>query len=182
MVDEFQDTNPRQLAILRALERREPVTVGDALQSIYGFRHADVSLFRARHDELAEHGGSLSLTRNFRGRKPLLDVVNAVFEERLGDGFTPLRAGRVEETAPEEPVVELLLTNNAAGTTMRSAPRGSPASFLPRHAGARPKRGSWLSVSRSWWRAAPRRPGTWRCCCARSATWRCTSERCRTAV
>jgi ATP-dependent helicase/nuclease subunit A len=111
MVDEFQDTNPRQLAILRALERGNLFTVGDALQSIYGFRHADVSLFRARHDELAGHGGSLSLTRNFRGRKPLLDVVNAVFEERLGDGFTPLRAGRVEETAPEEPVVELLLTD-----------------------------------------------------------------------
>jgi ATP-dependent helicase/nuclease subunit A len=111
MVDEFQDTNPRQLAILRALERGNLFTVGDALQSIYGFRHADVSLFRARHDELAEHGASLSLTRNFRGRKPLLDVVNAVFRERLGDGFTPLRAGRVEETAPEEPVVELLLTN-----------------------------------------------------------------------
>ena len=111
MVDEFQDTNPRQLAILRALERGNLFTVGDALQSIYGFRHADVSLFRARHDELAEHGGSLSLTRNFRGRKPLLDVVNAVFGERLGDGFTPLQAGRVDETAPEEPVVELLLTN-----------------------------------------------------------------------
>ena len=111
MVDEFQDTNPRQLAILRALERGNLFTVGDALQSIYGFRHADVSLFRARHDELAEHGGSLSLTRNFRGRKPLLDVVNAVFEERLGDGFTPLQAGRVEEIAPEEPVVELLLTD-----------------------------------------------------------------------
>jgi ATP-dependent helicase/nuclease subunit A len=111
MVDEFQDTNPRQLAILGALERGNLFTVGDALQSIYGFRHADVSLFRARHDELAEHGGSLSLTRNFRGRKPLLDVVNAVFGERLGDGFTPLQAGRVEEAAPEEPVVELLLTN-----------------------------------------------------------------------
>jgi ATP-dependent helicase/nuclease subunit A len=111
MVDEFQDTNPRQLAILRALERGNLFTVGDALQSIYGFRHADVSLFRARHDELAERGGSLSLTWNFRGRKPLLDVVNAVFEERLGDGFTPLQAGRVEEIAPEEPVVELLLTD-----------------------------------------------------------------------
>jgi ATP-dependent helicase/nuclease subunit A len=113
MVDEFQDTNPRQLAILRALERGNLFTVGDALQSIYGFRHADVSLFRARRDELAEHGGSLSLTRNFRGRGPLLDVVNTVFGERFEDGFTPLQAGRVEETTSAEPIVELLLTDKS---------------------------------------------------------------------
>ncbi len=114
MVDEFQDTNRRQLAILAALERGNLFTVGDALQSIYGFRHAEVSLFRARRDELAEHGSSLSLTRNFRARKPLLDVVNAVFEERLAGGdYAALEAGRVEQATvgAEQPLVELLLTH-----------------------------------------------------------------------
>ncbi len=112
MVDEFQDTNPRQLAILRSLDRGNLFTVGDELQSIYGFRHADVSLFRARRDELAEHGGGLSLTKNFRGRRPLLDAVNVVFAERFGDGYTPLQAGREEATVLEgEPIVELLLTH-----------------------------------------------------------------------
>jgi ATP-dependent helicase/nuclease subunit A len=86
--------------------------VGDELQSIYGFRHADVNLFRARRDELVEHGGGLSLTRNFRGRRSLLDAVNVVFAERFGDGYTPLQAGREEATALEgEPIVELLLTH-----------------------------------------------------------------------
>jgi ATP-dependent helicase/nuclease subunit A len=131
MVDEFQDTNPRQLAILKALDRGNLFTVGDELQSIYGFRHADVSLFRARHAELQELGGSIRLTRNFRSRESLLDVVNAVFAERF-PSYTPLVAGRSDEAPLElglpverqteaesahgagsaaEPDVELLLTD-----------------------------------------------------------------------
>ena len=127
MVDEFQDTNPRQLAILEALDRGNLFTVGDELQSIYGFRHADVSLFRARRGNLEEIGGSVRLTRNFRSRESLLDVVNAVFAERFSE-YAPLVAGRDEAPAPgtqlglrttppvapgsaEEPAVELLLTD-----------------------------------------------------------------------
>jgi ATP-dependent helicase/nuclease subunit A len=132
MVDEFQDTNPRQLAILRALERENLFTVGDERQAIYGFRHADVTLFRARRAELAERGGSLELARNFRSRPALLDVVNAVFRDRFGGGYAPLIAGREDagdSVAGEErgergdrgergeggergePLVELLLTS-----------------------------------------------------------------------
>jgi ATP-dependent helicase/nuclease subunit A len=111
MVDEFQDTNPRQLAILRSLDRGNLFTVGDELQSIYGFRHAEVGLFRARRAELEQRGSSLALTRNFRSRSPLLAVVNSVFGERLAE-FTPLQAGRAEKSATEgEPLVELLLTD-----------------------------------------------------------------------
>jgi ATP-dependent exoDNAse (exonuclease V) beta subunit len=125
MVDEFQDTNPRQLGILHALDRGNLFTVGDEFQSIYGFRHAEVRLFRARRAELAGRGGSLALTRNFRSRAPLLDVVNVVFEERFVE-FTALVAGREDTDGPgavdggelpgrepaqqREPLVELLLT------------------------------------------------------------------------
>ncbi len=127
MVDEFQDTNPRQLGILAALERGNLFTVGDEFQSIYGFRHAEVGLFRARRAALAERGGSLSLRRNFRSVPELLEVVNAVFGERFED-FAPLLAARAAEdgevsvaatagaqltfadhVAPE-PCVELLLS------------------------------------------------------------------------
>ncbi len=114
MVDELQDVNPRQLALVRALERDNLFTVGDEWQSIYGFRHADVGLFRARHAELAPRGQSLRLAHNFRGRAELLEAVNAVFAARFGGAFTPLRAGRErarEREAQTEPAIELLLTD-----------------------------------------------------------------------
>jgi len=114
MVDEFQDTNPRQLAILRALERGNLFTVGDELQAIYGFRHADVALFRSRRDELARRGASLQLTGNFRSRAELLAVINGAFAERMGERHTPLRARREQRCAGgPEPLVELLLTSRA---------------------------------------------------------------------
>ncbi len=114
MVDELQDVNPRQLALVAALERGNLFTVGDEWQSIYRFRYADVGLFRARHEQLAPGGGSLRLTRNFRGRPELLEAVNAVFGKRFADHFTPLRPGREsarEHEARGEPRVELLLSD-----------------------------------------------------------------------
>jgi ATP-dependent helicase/nuclease subunit A len=113
MVDEFQDSNPRQLQILGALERGNLCTVGDEFQSIYGFRHADVSLFRARRAELADVDAVLTLARNFRGRGELLEVTNAVFTAHFGADYTPLTAGREEaaDRDSEGPLVELLLTD-----------------------------------------------------------------------
>jgi ATP-dependent helicase/nuclease subunit A len=118
MVDEFQDTNPRQLAILRCLERDNLFTVGDELQSIYGFRHADVSLFRARREQLRASGGAMALRSNFRSREEVLDAVGVVFAERL-QSFAPLVHGRDEAGAVSTGArVELLLTD-AGGTAWR---------------------------------------------------------------
>ncbi|HEY7829279.1 MAG TPA: UvrD-helicase domain-containing protein [Solirubrobacteraceae bacterium] len=111
MVDEFQDTNPRQLAILAALQRENLFTVGDEFQSIYGFRHADVGLFRARRAELAAQGASLALTYNFRSHPQLLAAVNAVFAKRFGEDHMPLLPGR---PADGEASIELLLTDQRA--------------------------------------------------------------------
>ncbi|MGH2854861.1 MAG: UvrD-helicase domain-containing protein, partial [Solirubrobacteraceae bacterium] len=121
MVDEFQDTNRRQLALLRLLERDNLFTVGDELQSIYGFRHAEVELFRERRRELEAEGAVIALAHNFRSRPPLIAAVNTVFRERFGDAYTPLLAAREDghkdgplaETGPPASV-ELLLTDKGA--------------------------------------------------------------------
>src|SRR3984957_18088184 len=109
MVDEFQDSNPRQLQMLAALDRDNLFTVGDELQSIYGFRHADVSLFRERRALLAQRGASLALTRNFRSRPAILAAVERIFATRMGSRFAALSATRDEDSS--EPIVELLLTD-----------------------------------------------------------------------
>jgi ATP-dependent helicase/nuclease subunit A len=110
MVDEFQDSNPRQLQVLAALDRDNLFTVGDELQSIYGFRHADVSLFRERHAHLGKRGASLALTHNFRSRPAILAAVERIFATRIGERFAPLTPMRPSETG-KEPIVELLLTD-----------------------------------------------------------------------
>jgi ATP-dependent helicase/nuclease subunit A len=109
MVDEFQDTNPRQLRLLELLDRDNLFTVGDAQQSIYGFRHADVALFAERRERLRRDGAALVLTHNFRSRPAILAAVDGVFAARLGEGHLPLHPAR--ERHGQEPRVELLLTD-----------------------------------------------------------------------
>jgi ATP-dependent helicase/nuclease subunit A len=134
MVDELQDVNPRQLELVQALERENLFTVGDEWQSIYGFRHADVSLFRAREAHLAPRGQSLRLLHNFRGRPELLEVINAVFVTRFGGVFTPLRPGRERDRAREahgEPRIELLLSDRRGWNDERAPGSGSDSGVAP---------------------------------------------------
>src|SRR5438552_2848918 len=93
MVDEFQDTNQLQNEIVDLVSQGNLFAVGDSDQAIYGFRHADVALFRARR-EVAEGGGrARSLRTSFRARPEVLAAVNSVFETVwAGGGYEPLRA------------------------------------------------------------------------------------------
>jgi ATP-dependent exoDNAse (exonuclease V) beta subunit len=113
LVDEFQDTNRLQTDIVDLL--RGPGTelffVGDEFQSIYGFRHADVQVFRERR-ERAEL--PLSLTHNYRSRPEVLAAVNHLFGADFGSEFQALTAA-VEFPDPVfgHPV-ELLVTDKAS--------------------------------------------------------------------
>ena len=112
MVDEFQDTNRVQLELVEALrgEGTRLFEVGDENQSIYRFRNADLSVFRAER-ELARSSADrevLPLRGNFRSRPDVLAAINEVGRILL-DGFAELTAGRPQGNEASARV-ELLLT------------------------------------------------------------------------
>jgi ATP-dependent helicase/nuclease subunit A len=115
LVDEFQDTNALQLELVRQLQGPETQVfcVGDEFQSIYGFRHADVEVFRRERDRLreAEEAAVLPLRGNFRSLAPVVAAIDALAATIL-PGFEALTVAR-EDEAPgrrDEPEVDLLLT------------------------------------------------------------------------
>ncbi len=84
IIDEFQDTDPLQVEVAELLTGGHAgalVVVGDAKQSIYRFRRADVALFRRIAAEAAARPGHavLHLTQNFRSRAAILRFVNRAF-------------------------------------------------------------------------------------------------------
>jgi ATP-dependent helicase/nuclease subunit A len=123
MVDEFQDTNRLQCELIDLLsEHADVFSVGDEFQSIYGFRHADVAVFRERREAA---GGGLALSRNYRSRPEVLAAVNHLFGGEFGDGFQPLAAsGEFPDPVFGHPV-ELLVTDKSTyadtGTHWRRA-------------------------------------------------------------
>jgi len=114
IIDEFQDTDPLQVEIAHLLAGGGPgalVVVGDAKQSIYRFRRADVTLFARAAREARERPGHavLQLTQNFRSRPAILRFVNRVFaglieasEEAGQPGYQPIDP---PPDLPEEPAV-----------------------------------------------------------------------------
>jgi ATP-dependent helicase/nuclease subunit A len=81
LVDEFQDTNPIQLALfirLAALVKHGAVWVGDAKQAIYGFRGSDPALMDAVLENLTSEKGQ-TLKTTYRARPELTQIFNDLF-------------------------------------------------------------------------------------------------------
>ncbi len=115
MVDEFQDTNALQCGLIDSLTAGpgapEVFFVGDEFQSIYGFRHADVQVFRERREAAPQ---VLPLTQNYRSRPEVLAVVNELFSGEFGDEFQSLHAsGDFPDPVFGSPV-ELLVTDKSS--------------------------------------------------------------------
>jgi len=128
LVDEFQDTNHRQREIVYALTgfrsgdgdaSAELFVVGDAKQSIYKFRGADVTVFRQVQSDVDTSGGlTVDLDLTFRAHRPLVEIANALLAPVLGESDDPARPYQVpfarlrahrqapESDAIQEPFVE----------------------------------------------------------------------------
>jgi len=127
LVDEFQDTNGLQRDLMTKLGMMPGANlfiVGDRKQSIYGFRGADVDVFREMSAEIESAGGTqVPLHLNFRSQKPLIDSLNFLFERifharaeipfehRAQLGYVEHEPGIPERGAEDHsPLVELLVS------------------------------------------------------------------------
>ncbi|WP_449867051.1 helicase-exonuclease AddAB subunit AddA [Paenibacillus arenilitoris] len=105
LLDEYQDTNMVQEAIVSLIERPgkgNRFMVGDVKQSIYRFRLAEPKLFLhkykaylSKHDQLYEThadapGLRIDLARNFRSRSEVVDGVNAVFRSIMRENVAEM--------------------------------------------------------------------------------------------
>ena len=123
MVDEYQDSNAVQDAILSALtgKRKNGFMVGDVKQSIYLFRLADPGIFLEKYNSFLPYeragngeGRKILLSHNFRSGGEVIEAVNDVFTccmrpERGGLLYTEeeaLREGIPHKPLPD-PAVEL---------------------------------------------------------------------------
>ncbi len=114
MVDEFQDTNRLQCELVDLVshpEETEVFTVGDEFQSIYGFRHADVEVFRERRERASQ---LLTLRSNYRSRPQVLAAVNYLFAGAFGEEYQPLAASAEFADPVFGHPVELLVTDKSS--------------------------------------------------------------------
>ena len=154
LVDEFQDTSRAQYELLALLASGHETAgmgtlflVGDPMQSIYGFRQAEVELFEAtrRHGLGGEvHAPALEpleLKMNFRSHAGVVDRLNEVFAEvfagdRAGDGyhvgFAPSVASRCAPSGMEKSVhvAAQFLRSNAGADEKIAARRTEAAQVL----------------------------------------------------
>lgn len=140
-LDEYQDTNEVQEAIVRLLARKDPgniFMVGDVKQSIYRFRLAEPGLFmhkykkyevlerlNAQEDVMQREpeGLRIDLARNFRSRRGIIEAVNHVFRlimrEPVGEMDYDSRAelvygdGYPETAAPGPYTLDMIVLNRA---------------------------------------------------------------------
>jgi DNA helicase-2/ATP-dependent DNA helicase PcrA len=132
LVDEYQDTNRLQAAILTALkpDGRGLTVVGDDAQSIYSFRAAEVRNILDFPALFSEPARIVTLDRNYRSTDVILDAANAVIGEAAErftknlwtdrrSGEKPLLVTVRDEAEQANYVCEKVLQEREAGTALK---------------------------------------------------------------
>ncbi len=87
MVDEYQDTNGVQEAIIQKISRGDNLfCVGDVKQSIYRFRLVDSANFK---DKMTSYH-CINLSKNFRSREKIISAVNEIFKRLMNKQATEI--------------------------------------------------------------------------------------------
>lgn len=133
LVDEYQDTNKLQAAILLALkpDGRGLTVVGDDAQSIYSFRAATVRNILDFPRAFSPPARLVTLERNYRSTRPILAAANAVIglaAERFTKNLwseraaseRPLLVSVRDEADQANYVVERVLANRETGAVLKS--------------------------------------------------------------
>lgn len=115
MVDEYQDTSPVQVELLRHLVGSKPVfVVGDPQQSIYLFRGARSEVFQEKVEEIQRQDGDVQVKLvNYRSSPEVLEFFNHYFT-KLSPQFAAMTPAPDKiKKGPADPVVQVLLTETA---------------------------------------------------------------------
>ena len=85
MVDEYQDTNDIQEAVISSISRNNVYMVGDVKQSIYKFRGADCRIFQEKYNKYKKElgGKEIDLNESYRSRKEVVDFINELFGQLM---------------------------------------------------------------------------------------------------
>lgn len=109
LVDEYQDINAVQEAILNLISKQEAkrssiFMVGDVKQSIYRFRLAEPGLFLEkyhRYPRQADNGERrIDLKQNYRSRDRVIEAVNYLFGQIMAPGVAEMKYGGESELVP----------------------------------------------------------------------------------
>ena len=124
LVDEFQDISGLQKKIIDLVKGKDNLfIVGDAKQSIYGFRNADVEIFQDIQNDI-DPGSLISLNENFRSRPQILEFINHIFNKlwpgnsTSRDSTQQLRPG-AEFSNKSFPSIEIIVTEGKDKTEAR---------------------------------------------------------------
>lgn len=84
LVDEYQDTNPLQLALIKYLTEKQQniCVVGDDAQSIYGFRQADIRNI-LEFEKHFPNAKEILLEQNYRSTQTILDVAHSIIDNNI---------------------------------------------------------------------------------------------------